>query len=200
MNCNSCRETTFQMSTVGFEAFLQWREMVCGHSDGTANLIHLSPRLSTTRPALIYCILTATVALVDEGGGTVLLTILTTIITGCKWNQMCFTVLTHHINLAQWWACHCVATVVTVKLHWILYGGVYCWLLVLQWVILITFGRETTREMHCALVCYSLQASTPLNRFSMCSCPFGETSNYYLSITKIMSKCSIQAQTVWIKT
>lgn len=33
MNCNSCRETKFLRNTVGFEAFLQWREMVSGHSD-----------------------------------------------------------------------------------------------------------------------------------------------------------------------
>lgn len=44
-------------------------EVVGGHSDGTSNLVHISPDLSIRRPpALLYCILTTTAKLVGEEG------------------------------------------------------------------------------------------------------------------------------------
>ena len=55
MDCNSCRETTFQMSTVGLKSSCSEEEMISGHSGGAANFTLLLV-LSTTRPVVIYCI------------------------------------------------------------------------------------------------------------------------------------------------
>lgn len=111
MNCNSCREK-FLRNTVGFEVFLQWREMVSGHSDGTTSFFFTYVLFSLPWDRT-YCIKTATVALRNgwAGGGqeTVLSTFQHQIYEAASYSMDLSNVL-HCLNTKKIKSCSAVST------------------------------------------------------------------------------------------